>query len=444
MCLYAFINAAWRRLVHYSTAAAAGRRIRILKSGTLVAKMYPYCRLTFVLVAASVQAQQTLTLESAIETARRTHPLLASGPSRIAAAEGSVTQAALRPNPRLFLQTENWRAWGNPGLATASQTDTYAYVSQPIETAHKRALRTEAARTGLRRAGLERELAERQVVARVKLAWWNAVAAARVHEVLLENVRNFQQIIEYHDIRVREGAVAQADLLRVQLEGERLSLAANTASLDAERARIELFRAMGQTQFPDIRLAGELDTAVEPATADPARALAERTEVKIARQVREEALANASVQRSIARPDVDVLAGYKRTGGFDTLIGGVQVNLPFANRNQGNIAAADASVKIADSEIAAAQAIVLAELRTAERDVAIRKAQVSGTFQKLLAQAGESSRIARAAYREGGADLLRLLDAERVRIELEALYYRTLGEYRQSVAALETAMGIAP
>jgi outer membrane protein TolC len=62
----------------------------------------------------------------------------------------------------------------------------------------------------------------------------------------------------------------------------------------------------------------------------------------------------------------------------------------------------------------------------------------------MLQRADESARIALAAYREGGADLLRLLDAQRVRIELETLYYRTLSEYRQSIVALETAMGVNP
>ena len=59
-------------------------------------------------------------------------------------------------------------------------------------------------------------------------------------------------------------------------------------------------------------------------------------------------------------------------------------------------------------------------------------------------QADETSRIALGAYREGGADLLRLLDAERVRIDIELLYLRTLAEYRQSMVALEAAMGVEP
>ena len=42
----------------------------------------------------------------------------------------------------------------------------------------------------------------------------------------------------------------------------------------------------------------------------------------------------------------------------------------------------------------------------------------------LRSQALETSRIAQAVYREGASDLLRLLDAERTRLQAEALYIR--------------------
>ncbi|HWC00557.1 MAG TPA: TolC family protein, partial [Bryobacteraceae bacterium] len=355
-----------------------------------------------------------------------------------------ITQARLIPNPRLFLQTENWRAWSTPALNGANQTDTYAYLSQPIETGGKRTARTELARSNARRAELERELLERQIIAHIKQAYWNAAGAERIHRAYLENLANFRQIIEYHEVRVREGAMPEADLLRVRLEGERLELAANTAGLDAERARIELFRAMGQTQFTALRLVDELEGPATAPQADTATALANRTEMKLVREARETAAANSAVQRSLARQDVDILLGYKRTSGFSTVLGGLQWNVPLFNRNQGNIEAADVTVRSVESEVAATEAVIRAEVRAADSDLRIRRTQVSGTLQRMLQRADESARIALAAYREGGADLLRLLDAQRVRIELETLYYRTLSEYRQSIVALETAMGVNP
>jgi outer membrane protein, heavy metal efflux system len=394
------------------------------------------------LTSTPARAQETLSLETAIEMARRTHPLLQASAQRVSAAEFGVVQARLRPNPRLYLQTENWRAWGSPPLDAADQIDTYAYLSQPLETGGKRASRTALARASAHRAELERELVERLVVAHVKRAYWTALGAVRVHQAFLSDLENFQQIIDYHEKRVREGALPEADLIKVRLEGERLQLAANNASLEAERATIELYRAMGQTEFPAVRFLDPLEPSSTPPAASVETALENRTELKLARQAREEASANVSLQKSVSKSDVDVLFGYKRTAGQDTVLGGVQYNLPFSNRNQGGIGSAEATVRVADSDIAAVAASIRAEVKSAAADVQIRRTQVQETLPKLRAQAQESAAIALAAYREGGADLLRLLDAQRARIEIETLYYRTLSEYRQSVAALETAMGV--
>jgi outer membrane protein TolC len=125
-------------------------------------------------------------------------------------------------------------------------------------------------------------------------------------------------------------------------------------------------------------------------------------------------------------------------------VAGFSLNLPLRNRNQGNIAAAAAEVSAARAELAAAQALVRAEVEAAARDYAIRRRQLAESLRPMRDQAAESARIAQAAYREGGWDLLRLLDAERLRLETELVYYRALAELRQSAAALETAMGVEP
>jgi cobalt-zinc-cadmium efflux system outer membrane protein len=238
--------------------------------------------------------------------------------------------------------------------------------------------------------------------------------------------------------------MAEADLLRVRIEGERIAVAANTAALDAERAGIQLLRDMGQVEFPALRLSENMDAPLSNPLADVERALEQRTEVRLARQSRETAEANVRLQQANARPDLGLTAGYKRTNGFSSLMGAVQIPLRFSDRNQGNIAAAQAEVRMAESELAAAAALVRAEVRSAQADVDSRYRQLTQMLQGVVERSAESSRIAQAAYREGGADLLGLLDAERVRIDLQMLYYRTLSEYRQGEAALETAMGVEP
>ena len=154
--------------------------------------------------------------------------------------------------------------------------------------------------------------------------------------------------------------------------------------------------------------------------------------------------ANLKVQRSLSRPNIEAGFGYKRNLGFNTLLFTTQFGLPISNKNQGNIQAALSEEKAARASLAAAEAVVRAELRTAERELENRRRQLQDLLATSRQRAAEAADIANAAYREGGADLLRLLDAQRVRIDLEVLNATTLMEYRQSIVALETAMGVNP
>jgi len=399
---------------------------------------------TLCLLAATGRAAEPLSLRQAVDEALQGHPALAVSSGRIDVARGLSQQAGLRPNPRLSFQTENWQPNARPGFSAGRDVDSFVYVGQLFETAGKRELRSEYAAAAVARNEFELELLRRRVANSVKAAYWNAAAAQKIYELLQENGRYFQQIIVYHESRVREGAAPEGDLIKVRLEGERLAIAANTAGLNARRAQVRLMREMGRSEFPEVSLTGSLNPAAKPPAADIAQALENRPEVRVARQMAEQAKANLRLQQAVAKPDVDVTFGYKRTAGYNTLMGILEFPLPFANRNQGNIAAASAEIRQAESELAATIAIVKAEVAAAKSEVDVRQRQVVEVFPGLLEKAQESARIALAAYREGGVDLLRLLDAERSRNEVQVLYQQTLAEYEQSLVALEAALGVEP
>ncbi|MBL8222473.1 MAG: TolC family protein [Bryobacterales bacterium] len=399
---------------------------------------------TYLLASAAIAAETPLSLHDAVATALQEHPALQASADRVAVGEALRRQAALSPNPKLILQSENTRPYLNSSFVYWRDTDNFAYLQQTLETGGKKDRRVDLAAANIRRAELERELLRAQIAGRVKLAYWAAAGAGRIAALLREDRASFQRIIEYHEIRVREGAVAEADLIRVRLEGERLGIALNAADLEAERTRIHLFREMGRTEFPMATFADSMEPLPDTPAVDLEQALDRRAEVKLAMQMVDTARANLRLQQVTAKPNVDVLFGYKRATGYDSLIGGVQVDLPFQNRNQGNISAAESDIRVAESALAATKALVRAEIAAAGRDVEMRRKQLGESLQAMRKQAEDTARIAEAAYREGGADLLRLLDAQRVRIETQLFYQRALAEYRQSAVNLETALGVAP
>ena len=395
------------------------------------------------LIPLTLFAQQRLTLADAVALALRNNPQILTAAARVEVADGLRQQAGLGPNPRLFLQSENARFWGTPSPSYPG-VDTYAFVGQTIETAGKRQRRIDLATENVRIRELDQQFQRQQITSRVSVAYWAAAGAARVVDLLQQEISNFDRVVQFNRDRVREGAAPEVDLLRIEVERERLVSTAKTAAQDAERARIAMFHEMSSMEFPAVEFAEPLDQPHLVALLPIDQVFAQRPEMKLAREGVEQARANLRLQEADAKPDPDAFLGYKHTFGFNTLYAALQISLPVRNRNQGQIEAAAAEIKGAESSLAATEAQIRSELETAKRDYESRKNLLSETLAPMRDRADEVYRIVDAAYRETGSDILRLLDAERTRIETQLLYARTLSEFQQSAVALETAQGSVP
>jgi cobalt-zinc-cadmium efflux system outer membrane protein len=201
--------------------------------------------------AAEPPAQLQLSLREALAASTSNNPLLQSGDDRIAAAEAIKLQAGLKPNPRVVIQTENARAWQTPpGINFWHDTDTYLYAGQIIERGGKRERRIDYAAAGVARAESERQLAQSQLRGRVAAAYWTAAAAIRIVDLYLQDLKTFDQIVEFNQSRFREGATAGIDLFRIEIERERLTTTARRAEQEADLARISLLRELGRSDFP--------------------------------------------------------------------------------------------------------------------------------------------------------------------------------------------------
>jgi cobalt-zinc-cadmium efflux system outer membrane protein len=394
--------------------------------------------------SAALFGQWRLTLADAVAQALAGNPRLAVASARVGVAEGLRKQAGLSPNPRLIVQLENTRFWGNPPFSYPQDTATYAFVAQTLETGGKRNRRVDLATESIRSTEFEMQLQRNQIVSRVSTAYWAAAGSAKVRDLLQEEVVNFDRVVEFHHDRFREGAAAEVDLLRIEVERDRLANLARTAAQEAERTRIALFREMGKLEFPPVVFADALDQVRPVGLVAPEQVMERRVEMTLAREAVEQARANLRLQQANAKIDPDLHLGYERIGGFDTLYAAAQIPLPIRNRNQGQIEAAAEEMRAAESSVLATEAAIRSELESAVRDYESRRRLLNETLRPMRDGANEVYRIVDVAYRETGSDLLRLLDAERTKIEAELTYARALSEFQQSGVALETAQGTLP
>lgn len=344
----------------------------------------------------------------------------AAARERAAAAGGAAAQARKWPNPMLELRAENMRPFTAGPLVPWDSADVFATLSQTFEVGGKRSARASGARAALATAEAEARFAEKEALLEGARAYLALVRSREAAATLAENRETLEEVARRTRLKVAEGWTAESDLRRFEAE------AARAADMEA-RARAEISRA---------------EAVLSSLTGEPAAGLAARTSVPALPPVpagEPEALARAAVERSpevaaararLARsrealrfekarriPDPDLTLGYKRTGGQDTAVAGVVLPLPLLDGNAGNVVRAGAEERAAEIEARQAERRVRAETAALVSSARALSASAATAAERVVKPAGEVRRAALAAFAEGAADVLKLLDAERVWLE---------------------------
>ena len=375
-------------------------------------------------------------------------PQAQAATAQVEGARGQLKQDGLGPNPRLFLQSEDWRPWDDD-FDFGSQTENYAFLSQTFETAGKRGRRVVLGRARLAQAEAEERNVRFTLATRAAAAFYNTAVLRRVALLLEQDMHTVDEMVQYHRQRVHEGAMRGVDLLRMQIERDRLLLALRSAQRDAAEAQLELLKQMGRApSTQSLALVDRLDdegqslAAVPPVPLDTV--LTQRPDLQVLRAAVAAAEADLAVQHSLRVPNVDLVGGYKRNSGFNTGYTALQFDLPFRNRNQGGIERAQANLQYARSSLAAAELRVRAEVAQSEENYGQERDIVEHVLPDMRKNAQQNLTLLTEAYRLGGVDLLRFLDAERTAFDVEVSALRTVAALRQAALRLQLSYGEQP
>lgn len=394
-------------------------------------------------VAVSLQPD-FVSLESATEQFLRKNLSVEAARLQVGVAEAERIGARLRPRPGLTASAENLRLSGD---TPASRLQEFGVtVAQPIELGNRKALRMEVAERTVSVSEARLTQVLRRQLFDFKRTYYESVLSRSLLGIEQENRDNFEGLVQFNKARFEEGYIAEGDLLKVRLERIKFDFAVSNAELAFRRAKIRLLELIGE---PDFERAAKVDVTsrLQMPTVDlnlvqlREAALANRPEVKVAEA--EVALAEATIklERSRASGEVTPYVGYKRVGVDNTVLAGVTVPLPFGNRNQSGIARAEAEQKVAETSLRFVRNHALAEVEAAFRAYETAREQVRAYETGLLKQADESREIQLAAYQEGVAELITLIEAQKTRTEIRANYYRAIFDYYTSIFQLELATG---
>ena len=140
------------------------------------------------------------------------------------------------------------------------------------------------------------------------------------------------------------------------------------------------------------------------------------------------------IQERHARvPNVTVSGSYQRDAGREAFVGGFTVPLPLWYQQQGEIAKALGTKRQIEGELFRIQNTIVKEVTQNFQVSQVAAAQITTFKEGLLKQAREAVRIAQVSFRFGEANLLEVIDAQRV-------LWQTLSAYAQAQYDLAVAL----
>lgn len=388
-----------------------------------------------------------LTLGMVLDSVAATHPRVGAAQARIGAARGARRSAGTITNPIFGYDVENAPLPG--GASPTMGREIMTTVVLPLEEFYQRGPRVRRADAELRAA----EADARTVSQRVRLDAATAYSRVALAQVALDASRDvvawLDTVVIYNRSRVREGATAEADLIRSEVERDRASAGAAIEEAELIRARATLAAFLGA---PDERTVATFAVAVDDlplVSVSPVRGVRpDRPEVRAARERSSAAEADVAAERSMFVRQIGATVGTKRSEGVSMLVAGVSLPVPVFDQNRGGLErargerdAARLDVVAEEREANAGLAGATAAARVLTDRLTVLSARDSSGRVAYLARADEGRRIALGAYREGAVPLFQVIDAARAWADARMSYYQLVYAQHESVLALLVAEG---
>ena len=416
------------------------------------------CMCAYVLCAEAVEAQSRIvdpasgsTIAALVERALGAEPSLQAARLAVEAADARIRQAELRPNPTIAATHEQ---------GGGMDARTMASLTWPLDLG-RRGARVEAA--GREKTVMELQLAEqrRQLAANIADAATMALSAARDAAITEEHHAASARFAALVEARVKEGATPEIEREYATIELRRIEAEHVAALANLEEATVRLRATLGEPRESAIALRNDLER--EAAAPDPPSLpnLDQHVVVRRARAEIDLIAARTETARANAGWDADVMASYSRMsmgfqqlgispfgatapiqGTFNMLGGGVTLNWPLRNKNQGEIAALEVEFRAAQALEQRARLSAAADIDAAR----VRLARAREALEIFRSGVREPARraldVLREAYQLGRTPLLDVLAEQRRVLEIEHEYTRALESVVRARVALERATGV--
>jgi outer membrane protein, heavy metal efflux system len=369
---------------------------------------------------------QVMTMAELEQIALANNPTLNQAAARVCALQGKQLQVGLYPNPVLgYIGDE----MGNEG--TAGQQG--GFLRQEIVTNGKRRLSRAAVGHEVSQAEYAMHVQRWRVLNDVRTGGYEFLIAQRTVELDDQLVRIGEASMKVAEKMYAAKEVGRVDVLQTRVE-------ANSTKIQLDNARNQYMAAWRQLAIvigmPDMEpkpLADELEKEVPELTWNETLTclLAESPELAQARAGVERAQSTLARECAERIPNVDLEGGVRFNNASRDTVATFVVGLPLQiyNRNQGNIAKAQAELSAAGSEVRRVELELQARLSEAFQRYASASQQVRRYVEDILPDAKQSLEIVRIGYEQGEFGYLELLTAQRTYFRVNLAYVESLREF---------------
>jgi outer membrane protein, heavy metal efflux system len=388
---------------------------------------------------AEASSRPPLSLDDLLSLARTHNPTLRAAQARIAESAGRGQQAGMLPNPIIGYEGDQIRGGSYGGGEHG------AFVQQTIPLGGKLGLRRDVYRAQQQSATLALTTQQQRIAADIEAGFYAALALQQEIETRKQLTGIAADAAETARQLANVGQADAPDILQSEVEEQQAAL----GTLDAEHRYVAAFRQLaafsGQPDLPLARLAGDLSAMPAPPSL-PDAILAQSPAVQRADQAVRVAEAQLSIARREIVPDLTLRAGEQWSGEFvrehpnqpagPQSLASASIDLPLWNRNQGNVAAAQAGLEQARAEAQRVRLALRHDAAPLIEQYNIAAAESARYKSDLLPRAQRAYELYRDRYQQMAAAYPQVLVSERTLFELQLAYVRSVGALWQAAARL--------
>ena len=400
--------------------------------------MFPKLRTALLAAALAFPATaafaEPITLDEAIAKAIEAAPSIRANEAAVAAAQAGRVQAGVRPNPTVTVEGENLVGSGPYNVfGQAEITGTY---SQTIERGGKRDARVAYAERDIGVAEASSRVARLELVSAVQRAFLDVVIAGYVVEIAETRlgVEVEMQREALRRVRGYKDPLFVETSASARVTQARLNLTEAQARREGARAALAAF---WNGRAEDVETEGEVLSGI-PAARQLAVADAELAQAEAAR-----ASAAVAVEQTRTTQDYTLSGGARFLRGTNdvALVAGVTIPLGRFDRNQGNIAKAQAEKLRIELTAEAERLDRLRRLASLGAEADAARTRADAIVLEVYPQTTKALRQVREGYARGGFTFRDMQGAADAIIQAQAEWLDAVIRYRDLQTEIDRLTG---